>query len=63
MECYKGIKSERNKHDIRFGQLKVIDDLGNSSYKRLVEKETQVKNNDKRIKDNYITYLTELWVP
>lgn len=41
--------------------MEVIDDLENSSFKRLVEKETQMKDDEKRIKDIHIPYLTGPW--
>lgn len=46
---------KRIKCNIRFSQLEVIDDLENSSYKKADEKITQIRNNDKRIKDNYVS--------
>lgn len=48
MKCFKNVKFKKNKNGTSIGS--VIENLENSSFIRLVQKETQVKDDERVIK-------------
>ena len=49
MKCFTNVKFEKNKNGT-LGQVEVIENLGNNSFIRLVQKEPQVKDDERIVK-------------